>query len=160
MRYYDRDRELEFTQMEVRSPYIRAALRAVIKEYPGLTFETGKILIRNEPRCVFHYREELRDYGLRLVDQTTAQHPILFLNYMYHSRSCEISSYYTFMESPTVAPDIEHAFLWMAFKPGCFLFQSSRGIQSIVHYRTMTRDRPGAWEVEDESLSIQEVRLS
>jgi len=41
-RYYDSDRELEYTEMEIRSPYIREALRVVIKEYPGLAFDTGK----------------------------------------------------------------------------------------------------------------------
>jgi hypothetical protein len=152
-RYYDRDRELEYTQMEVRSPYIRTALRAVIKEYPGLTFDTGKILIRDEPRCIFHYREELRDYGLRVEDQTAAQHLIFFLNYMYNSLSREISSYYTFMESPTAAPGIEHEFLWMAFKPGCLLLRTHKGIQSILRLRSMEHTRYGVWWVEAEKLS-------
>ncbi|KAH8728463.1 P-loop containing nucleoside triphosphate hydrolase protein [Phaeosphaeriaceae sp. PMI808] len=152
-RYYDRDRELEFTQMEVRSPYIRAALRAVIKEYPGLTFDSGKILIRDEPRCIFHYREQLRDYGLRLEDQTAAQHLIFFLNYMYNSLSREISSYYTFMESPTVAPGIEHEFLWMAFKPGCLIFYVHKGIQRIMRLRSMRCTVFSEWRVETEQLA-------
>jgi hypothetical protein len=151
-RYYDRDRELEYTQMEVKSPYIRAALRAVIKEYPGLTFDTGKILIRDEPRCIFHYREELRDYGMSLEDQTAAQHLIFFLNYMYNSLSREISSYYTFMESPTAAPGIEHEFLWMAFKPGCLLLHMRQRILRILRLRSVKYGRFGAC-VEMEKLA-------
>jgi hypothetical protein len=130
-RHYDRDRELLYTTMEVRSPHIRAALRAVVKSYPQLTFSAGKIVIRDEPRCIFHYRDELREYGLRLNDPTMTQHLIFFLNYMYNSLSHEISSYYAYMESPTVAPGIEHEFLWMAFKPGSFIFCTRDGIQQI-----------------------------
>ncbi|KAF2245853.1 hypothetical protein BU26DRAFT_577252 [Trematosphaeria pertusa] len=144
-RYYGRLGELEYTEMEVRSPYIRAALRAVIKEYPGLTFDTGKILIRDELRCIFHYREELRDYGLRLSDQTAAQHLIFFLNYMYNSLTREISSFYTFMESPTAAPGIEHEFLWMAFKPGSFILHSRKGIQRILRFSSMKLDSFSRW---------------
>jgi hypothetical protein len=151
-KFYDRDKELEYTQMEVRSPYIRAALRAVIKEYPGLTFDTGSILIRDEPRCIFHYREELRDHGLGLEDQTAVQHLVYFLNYMYTSLSREISSYYTFMESSTAAPGIEHDFLWMVFRPGSLLFHTSKGIKRILRLRSMDKGRYGGWLIYAEKL--------
>jgi hypothetical protein len=158
-RFYDRDKDLEYTQMEVRSPYIRAALRAVVKEYPGLTFDTGSILIRDEPRCIFHYRDELRDHGLGLEDETAVQHLVYFLNYMYTSLSREISSYYTFMESSTAAPGIEHDFLWMAFKPGSLLFHTSKGIKRILRLRSMQKGRFETWRVEAEKLAYNGENL-
>lgn len=152
-RFYDKNKELEYTEMEVRSPYIRAALRSVIKTYPGLTFDTGKILIRNEPRCIFHYRNELRDYGMRLEDQTAAQHLVFFLNYMYSSLRRETSSYYTFMESPAVVPGIEHEFLWMAFKPGCLLLHTQDGVHKILRLVSMSYVHFRGWRLDMEKIA-------
>ncbi|KAH7125101.1 P-loop containing nucleoside triphosphate hydrolase protein [Dendryphion nanum] len=152
-RFYGRNKELEYTEMEVKSPYIRAALRAVIKKYPGLTFDAGRVLIRNEPRCVFHYREELRDYGMRLEDEIAAKHLIFFLNYMYNSFSREISSYYTFIESPAITPGIEHEFLWMPFKPGCLLFYTEQGIQKLSRLCSMVWNKHRGWGIEMEKLA-------
>jgi len=107
-RYYRLDRRLKYTDVEVKSPYMKAALRTIIKEYPGLTFNTGKIILCDEPRCIFHYRNELREYGINLQDPLAAQHLLFMLNYMYDTLSSEISSYYAFMESQSIAPGIEY----------------------------------------------------
>jgi hypothetical protein len=151
-RFYDNSKKLEYTEMNVKSPHIRAALRAVIKDYPGLTFDTGSILIRDEPRCIFHYREQLRDYGMSLEDETAVQHIVYFLNYMYTSLSREISSYYTFMES-TTAPGIEHDFLWMAFKPGSLIFTTVQGIKRVLRMRSMRLSCYGSWLLATEKLA-------
>jgi hypothetical protein len=84
-RYYRRNKELEYTELEVRSPYIRAAFRTVIKEYPGMSFGTGKIIIIDELKCVFYYRYELREYGFTLDNQVAVEHLVFLLNYMYRS---------------------------------------------------------------------------
>ncbi|KAF2817426.1 P-loop containing nucleoside triphosphate hydrolase protein [Mytilinidion resinicola] len=152
-RYYDSHKELEYTEMEVHSPYIQEALRTVIKKYPGLTFDNAKIVIRDEPRCIFHYRNEIRDYGMGLVNQTAVQHLVFFLNYMYDSLTREISAYYAFMESPTCAPGIEHDLLWMAFKPGELIYHMKDGIHIVMKFTSMRRTHPSRWLLNAEAIT-------
>ena len=137
--YYKVDGVVDYTELEVRSPHIRAALRAVIKEYPGMAFDTGKIVIRNEPRCLFHYRNELREYGLTLDDQVAVKHLVFLLNYMYRSLESEISSYYTFMESPSIAPGVEYKNLWMAFRPGDFIYTKLDDTEKVLRLKSTSK---------------------
>lgn len=142
-KYYFRDRKVaSHTQLEVRSPHVRAALRAVIKKYPGVTFDKAKIIMRNETRCLFHYRNELREYGLRLDDHVAVEHLVFILNYMYKSLESEISSYYNFMESQSVAPGIDSKHLWMAFRPGDLIYTKMDSVDKIVRLKS-TRDGGG-----------------
>jgi hypothetical protein len=138
-RYYRRNKELEYTELEVRSPHIRAALRTVIKEYPGMSFGTGKIIIIDELKCVFHYRHELREYGLTLDNQVAVEHLVFLLNYMYRSLETQISSYYTFMESPAIAPGIECKNLWMAFRPGDLIYTKIDGTEKVVRLKSTNK---------------------
>jgi hypothetical protein len=138
-RYYRRDKELDYTELQVRSPHVRAALRAVVKTYPGLSFDTGKIIIRDEPKCLFHYRNELREYGVTLDDQVAVEHLVFILNYMYRTLESEIASYYTFMESPSITPGIEYKNLWMAFRPGDFIYAKVNGSEKIVRLKSTSR---------------------
>ncbi|KAF4625884.1 hypothetical protein G7Y89_g12277 [Cudoniella acicularis] len=150
-RYYTKDKELDYTELEVRSPHIRAALRAVIKEYPGLTFDTGKIIIRDEPKCLFHYRNELRAYGVRLDDQVAVEHLVFILNYMYKTLENEISSYYAFMESPSIAPGIEHKNLWMAFRPSDLIYTKIDGTEKVVLLKSTSKSRD-FWRLHTEEI--------
>lgn len=141
-KHYFRDNKVaSHTQLEVRSPHVRAALRAVIKEYPGVTFDKARIIMRDETRCLFHYRNELREYGLRLDDGVAVQHLVFILNYMYKSLESEISSYYTFMESPSVAPGIDSKHLWMAFRPGDLIYTKMDGVDKIVRLKSTSGGR-------------------
>jgi hypothetical protein len=137
-RYYTKSKKLDYTELEVRSPHIRAALRAAINEYPGMSFETGKIIIRDKPECVFHYRNELREYGLSLDDQVAVEHLVFLLNYMYRTLESEISSYYTFMESPSIAPGIAYKNLWMAFRPGDLIYTKVGSTEKVVRLKRTT----------------------
>jgi len=71
---------------------------------------------------------------------------------MYNNLGQAISSYYTFMESPTATPGIEHEFLWMVFKPGCLLFHTKKGIQTILRLLKTTKLRWSDWCIEAESF--------
>lgn len=150
-RYYRKNKEVEYTELEVRSPHIRAALRTVIKEYPGISFDTGKIIIRNELKCVFHYRSELREYGLTLDNQVAVQHLVFLLNYMYRSLETQISSYYTFMESPNIAPGIECKNLWMAFRPGDLIYTKIDNTERVVRLESMSVSLCG-WNIHTKEI--------
>jgi hypothetical protein len=134
--YYQDSKEFSYTQLEVRSPHVRAALHAVIKEYPGVTFDKARIIMHDETRCLFHYRNELREYGLRLDNHVAVEHLVFILNYMYKSLESEISSYYTFMESQSFAPGIDSTHLWMAFRPGDLIYTKMDGVDKIVRLKS------------------------
>jgi len=131
---------------------MKAALRTVIKEYPGLTFNTGKIILHDQPRCIFHYRNELREYGINPQDPLAAQHLLFMLNYMDNTLSSEISSYYAFMESQSIAPGIEYDHLWMAFRPGDLIYTLEDGIHRALKLKSMERCW-GRWVLETEKIA-------
>ena len=140
--YYQDSKVVSYTQLEVRSPHVTAALRAVIKEYPGVTFDKARIIMRDETRCLFHYRNELREYGLRLDDHVAVEHLVFILNYMYKSLESEILSYYTFMESQSVAPGIDCKHFWMAFRPGDLIYTKMDGVDKIVRLKSTSDGGP------------------
>lgn len=155
-KHYSKDSKVaSHTVLEVRSPHVRAALRAVIKKYPGVTFDKAKIIMRDETRCLFHYRNELREYGLRLDDHVAVEHLVFILNYMYKSLESEISSYYTFMESQSVAPGIDSKHLWMAFRPGDLIYTKMDGVDKIVRLKSTS----GAWEY-GLSLQVEDIQYN
>lgn len=122
-RFYDRLENLDYTQLEVRSPHVIAALREVIIEYPEINLHNSKkVTIRGLPKCLFHYREELQAYGLALQDPIAIQHLVFALDYMYQTLHSEIISYYHLMVTPSSAPSLAFVDLWMAFRPGSLIY--------------------------------------
>jgi hypothetical protein len=150
--YYQNSKEVSYTQLEVRSPHVRAALRAVIKEYPGVLFDKTRIIMLHETRCLFHYRNELREYGLRLDDHVAVEHLVFILNYMYKKLESEISSYYTFMESQSFAPGIDSKHLWMAFRPGDLLYTKMDGVDKIVRLKSTSGEWRGGLSLQAEDI--------
>lgn len=138
-RFYDRHEELDYTELEIRSPHVNAALREVIVEYPGLNLGSPKIIIRGLPKCFFHYRQELQAYGLTLQDPTAIQHLAFAIEYMFQTLHSEIISYYLLMETPFSAPGLEFENLWMAFRPGCLVYNRIGHIDAVFRLKSMTR---------------------
>ena len=64
------------------------------------------------------------------------EHLVFILNYMYKSLESEISSYYTFMESQSLAPGIDSKHLWMAFRPGDLIYTKMDGVDKIVRLKS------------------------
>ena len=151
-RYYDYSGDLSYTDVEVRSPYMKTALRKVIKEYPGMAFKTNKIIFRDEPRCIFHYRRELQAYGMSLDDELATKHLIFLLNYMYNTLNTQISSYYAYMESPSTPPGIEFDNLWTAFRPGDLIYMLDRNIHRVLTLKSMEKCWM-RWQLELEKIA-------
>ncbi|MCJ1262988.1 hypothetical protein MMC22_002858 [Lobaria immixta] len=138
-RVYDRHEELDYTELEIRSPHVKTALQKVIVEYPELNLASPKIIIRGLPKCFFHYRQELQAYWLTLQDPTAMQHLVFALEYMYQTLHTEIISYYYLMETPSSAPGLEFVNLWMAFRPGCLVYSRIDHIDAVFRLKSMTR---------------------
>ncbi|KAH8790277.1 P-loop containing nucleoside triphosphate hydrolase protein [Hyaloscypha finlandica] len=146
-RWYDWEKTLERTELVIRSPYLLKALREVIKEYPGVNLKTGNIVIKDLPKCLFHYRDQLQQYGLTLqFDGPDFQHLLLLLRHMWEQLESQWNSYYNLMENPLLAPGLEFAELWMAFRPGDQLYMKVLGEDRIVRMKQMTKCRE-TWRI-------------
>ncbi|KAH6672437.1 P-loop containing nucleoside triphosphate hydrolase protein [Halenospora varia] len=143
-RFYKMNRELDFTELTIRSPYLKQMLGEVIKEYPGINFKTGNIIIKDLPKCLFHYRDELQSYGLNLdVNSDAFKHLLILLRHMWDQLQVQYISYNNLMESDLIAPGLEFSNLWMAFRPGDYLYLKSRNCHRIVILKRTARGEKG-----------------
>ncbi|PVH88747.1 P-loop containing nucleoside triphosphate hydrolase protein, partial [Cadophora sp. DSE1049] len=51
------------TNLEIRSPHIQKAFRAVLGDYPSISFDSTLVEIPKPYAPLFHYRRELREYA-------------------------------------------------------------------------------------------------
>lgn len=131
-RYFDDERELDRTELEVRSPYIKKGLQRTIAEYPGIDFQSRFVVIRDQPKCIFHYRKELDAYIRTLQDPVAVRHLVFALRYMQHALRPQIATFRNLMESPSSEPSLDFPNLWMIFRPGDLVCHRSRDEIDIV----------------------------
>jgi len=142
-KFWNKEKEEEYTELEIRSPYMKAALKAVVPEYEEFNVDAKNIIMRNEPKAIFHFRRELQEFGRGLRDEVAAEHLLFLLKYMYDLLSAEISGYYAFVEGPTAPPSLDFLNLWMVFRPGDLIYVKtshadiSRG--RILKFESMSR---------------------
>jgi len=148
-RFYDKERELERTELEVKSPYIKTAMRDVIKKYPSVNLEGKELIITDLPKCLFHYRSELQSYRETLHNQTAAEHVDFALRYMEQVLHAQIWNWFNFVdvdaiifrpkEQQNLEAGLEFEDLWMAFRPGSLVYAKRDGAEKIMRLRNMTR---------------------
>ena len=130
--------------VEIPSPYIKEALRVVVKEYPSQSFQGDTIIIHGKLRCLFHYRKELAAYVDALEDGTASLHIKLALRFMEKELRKSIKSYTAHVETATAKPSIEFENLWMVFKPGELIVtgrgEKLRVLQLVSTYLTSGSD--------------------
>ncbi|KAF4624987.1 hypothetical protein G7Y89_g13185 [Cudoniella acicularis] len=142
-RYYSIRKELEITQLEIKSPYIRAALKDVVGSYPGVNITSnGPIFIIGDPMCLFHYREDLHIYASKVRDKKAKEHVTFLLQYMAKVLSREVISYDELMQNEDFPPGLEFQNLWMGFKPGALLYHKDGGIDSLCRLKDITKMKP------------------
>jgi hypothetical protein len=78
-KFWKRNGDEDYYELEIRSPYMKAAIKAIIPEYKNFNVDINHITLRNKPHCLFHYREELFEYGLNLELNSDAQRHVSFL---------------------------------------------------------------------------------
>ena len=140
-RFYDKDMELEHTELEIRSPHVKAALKHVVPEYYDLNLLAKKVVLLDHPKCLFHYRKELQEYGARLEDQEAIKHLVFALKYMYKTLQSEIYTYYNLVENASTPPSIDFMNLWMVFRPGGHILVKGYQTTRVVEFEYMTRCR-------------------
>jgi hypothetical protein len=129
-RHYNTAKELIDTLLEIKSPYMKKALKDVIKTYPEVNIGTeGAVQINgtSAPHCIFHYRYELEQYAEVSEDADIKEHVGFMLKYMERAMRKELSSWQAMMERNEQMPGLTFDDLWMAFRPGDLIyFQDNR----------------------------------
>lgn len=140
-RFYDRERSLEKTELEVRSPYIKRALRDVIEKYPGLNIHSKEVVITDLPKCLFHYRYELKEYRLNLDDEEAGKHLDFITQYMEQVLSEPMWRYFSVVEMSLNPAEtgLEFLDLWMAYRPNGFFYTKIDGADRVMRLTSMTR---------------------
>lgn len=157
-RYYDEDKDLDFSLLEVRSSYMKKAMADVIGDYPGVSLGTSKIYrLYDKPKCLFHYREELKAYGQASNDEDMREHVAYLLKYMEKVFQKEIASYETQMIDNTDEPGLKCSDLWMAFRPGDLLYHTEDGECQVsrlknVRERYDSDHRKDCWILDCENI--------
>ncbi|KAI1127960.1 P-loop containing nucleoside triphosphate hydrolase protein [Nemania abortiva] len=142
------------TELEIQSPYMKAALKSCIPQYASMDIEQKSIILHNEPRCVFHFRQELMNYHhdrMQADDRQAALHVKYLLDYMFNILSSEIRHFTQHMNNPLLQPSLEFSNLWMAFVPGDIIF-----VKGGVHH-TM---REESWGHRGHLLRLSEMNRS
>jgi hypothetical protein len=136
-RYLD-GTECDRTELEVQSPHIKAALKECVPEFSGFDLERQSMVLQDEPRCVFHYRNDLARYHDRCAEKGEAdakEHVAFMLDYMFRTLDREIRHFTRFMENPVLQPSLEFVNLWMAFVPGQLAYTEKRSSREKLRGR-------------------------
>ncbi|KAI0097474.1 P-loop containing nucleoside triphosphate hydrolase protein [Nemania sp. FL0031] len=113
------------TELEIQSPYMKAALKSCIPDYANIDIERKSVVLRDEPRCVFHFRQELMNYHhhcIQTCDRQAALHIKYLLDYMFNTLTSEVRHFTQHMDNPLLQPSLEYLNLWMAFVPGDIIY--------------------------------------
>ncbi|KAH7160976.1 P-loop containing nucleoside triphosphate hydrolase protein [Dactylonectria macrodidyma] len=146
--FWNRQGEEEYIELEIRSPHMKAALKDVIPEFKDFAIDLKHITIRNEPRCLFHFRNELFTFGVNLEPNSDAQKHLSFLlEYMQQELNAEIYSWTVMVEFELLFdsgnPSLEFPNLWMAFKPGDLIYipahRPTEPVAKVLEFDTMSR---------------------
>jgi hypothetical protein len=104
-----------------------------------VNFHVKKVMIKDQPRCIFHYRNELGDYGGTLRDPDAVRHLVFAVQFMYDRLQDEISGCYNLMESSHIEPGLAFVNLWMAFRPGDHIYTKMLNTERVYRLLSMTR---------------------
>ena len=87
-----RGTELLSTDLEIQSRYIIKALKETIGTYPGLDLRGRYVTVAEPPKCLFHYRDELRRYAENSNNEKMKAHLDLLSQYVQKALHREIKS--------------------------------------------------------------------
>ncbi|KAI9663727.1 MAG: hypothetical protein M1821_007217 [Bathelium mastoideum] len=124
-KYYNKEGDLQYTEMDVRSPHIRQALREAVKDYGGVNLQGRRIILRDFDKCLFHYEKELREYGRLANDYEASRHIDFALQYLIRTLETEMRSFFINVKINAI-PRCDFANLWMVFRPGALLYMSQK----------------------------------
>jgi hypothetical protein len=141
---WDKDGEENGVELEIRSPHMKAALKAIVPQFENASIHAKHLTLQNEPMCLFHFRNELFIYGSNLPANSDAQQHISFLlEYMNQELSQELYTWMIMVELEASFADraVEFQNLWMAFVPGELIYAPAQDPESqpaVLKFTSMT----------------------
>lgn len=117
------------TRFEIQFPHLKQLLKECVPEHANFDLERQAIILEDQPRCVFHYRQKLIDYHDRCSQNNevdAARHVAMLLNHMFRTFEQEIRQFNRSMESLELRPALAFANLWMAFVPGQIVYAEKK----------------------------------
>lgn len=122
-RQYDQSNEwVQRTSLQVNSPALKAVLRDVIGDFPGISFHTKDITIDFPPRCLYHYLPELKTefatYNTEDPESDESKHLPILLDFIREEFNDAITEGDNLREKGLMS--YEH--LWTIFKPGSLIY--------------------------------------
>ena len=156
-RFYNKEKEVDYTELEIRSPHLKKAFKEVVPEYKNFNVQTKSIILRDGVRYFFYYRTELQEYGRNLEDHTAIEHLMFALNYMYRTLESELDTYENFVEVPFSLPSIDFVNLWMVFRPGDYYYTKVNEIERVTKIRHISQSKSFFgefnWTIDGEIIS-------
>ncbi|OTA92418.1 hypothetical protein M434DRAFT_31802 [Hypoxylon sp. CO27-5] len=146
-KFWDNGQQNSHTELDIQSPHMKAALKACVPEFSGVDIEHKPIILQNEPRCIFHYRRELFEYGQRCTqnhEHEAGRHVQYLVDYMASQMVSEIYMFDNMVAIPSQSPAIDFPNLWMVFVPGDSLllfnnFHSQFPTKIVIKFKSMHR---------------------
>ncbi|KAJ4318724.1 hypothetical protein N0V84_006717 [Fusarium piperis] len=144
--YWDPQGEKAGTQTEIRSGFIKAALKEVVPMYKDRNIKFSHIVFTGKPKHLFHYRDALYSYARDLEEGSLAQqHVSLLFMHLHQELSDAVSAYTTHVEfapKGPAAPSIDFPNLWTIFKEGELVYLSSTasedGADMLIRFKSAT----------------------
>lgn len=112
------NRQVQKISLQVNSQHLKDILKTVIGSFPGVSFQTKEISIDSPYRVLFHYREELKQAGEKLVDEDAKAHHGLLLEFIREKFGDTIEESENLKEQGLM--NYQH--LWTLFRPGEIIY--------------------------------------
>ncbi|KAI9891200.1 MAG: hypothetical protein M1814_003043 [Vezdaea aestivalis] len=132
-RLYDAFGMYQSTQLDIRSRFIKRALRKIIKYYPGRAVDVAELIIPEPFRPIVHYRQELEDYRHTKADEDTKAHLDLLFKFIDSTMKPKVDRF----KDHAKRKIISFSLLWMLFRPGDLVFTVYNGQPSALVVQKM-----------------------
>ncbi|KAK8097411.1 hypothetical protein PG984_016550 [Apiospora sp. TS-2023a] len=169
---WSRDLKVESKTLEIKSPHMKAAIKATVPAYNSAEITIQHIRVTGPPHFLWHYREDLQHYGeeLEKTDLAAARHILFLLGYMWNDFLHETISYFTSMSFvDSTVEKLEFDCLWMVFRPGDLVLirqrdQDPQDFETAFEFLSMTLIDDKFWNVTgiqhyDGQRAIRELEL-
>jgi len=103
--------------LQVNSQHLKDILKAIVPQFPGISFQTKEISIQKPYRVLFHYRHELEAAG-RGLNGEAAEHLQLLMDFINEEFGETIEESDNFVEQNL----INYNHLWTIMRPGTMIY--------------------------------------
>lgn len=120
---------------EVNSRHLKSILKETISGYPGLSFESSKLMIDAPYHALYHYKDELANAMSTLVDEEALSHLSLLVDFIHETFKETISETKHLIAQGLIS----YEYLWTILRPGVIIYTSMMGQDRAVKlcsYRT------------------------